>query len=102
MVLCTFPNAEVAQATAATLVEEGLAACVNLLPQVTSIYRWEGIVETAAEVLAIIKTTRDAYPRLEERICQLHPYEVPELLAFLAAQGLEAYLAWVRQSVTAP
>jgi periplasmic divalent cation tolerance protein len=101
LVLCTFPNAEIAQATATALVEEGLAACVNLAPQVTSIYRWEGKVETAGEVLTFIKTTRDGYDALEARLRQLHPYEVPEILAFPVERGSPAYLAWVRESVTA-
>lgn len=101
LVLCTFPNAEVAQSTATALVGEGLAACVNLAPQVTSIYRWEGKVESANEVLGYIKTTRSAYEALEGRLRQLHPYEVPEILAFPVERGSEAYLAWVKESVTA-
>ncbi len=93
VVLCTFPDVEKARVIAALLVERRLAACVNLLPGVESIYRWEGKVERAGEVLAVIKTTR--YPELEAALKELHPYEVPEILALPVAAGLAGYLEWL-------
>jgi periplasmic divalent cation tolerance protein len=76
-------------------VDERLAACVNLLPGVRSVYRWQGAVEEAGEILLLIKTTRTALPALQARLVALHPYELPELLAVEAADGLPAYLAWI-------
>lgn len=99
MVLCTFPDVEQAREIAAVLVERRLAACVNLLPGVESIYRWEGKVERAGEVLAVIKTTR--YPELEAALKDLHPYEVPEILALPVAAGLAGYLKWLGESCRA-
>ena len=96
VVLCTFPDPERARAIAAELVGRRLAACVNLLPGVESIYRWEGKVERAGEVLAVIKTTR--YPELEAALEELHPYEVPEILALPVAAGLAGYLKWLGES----
>jgi periplasmic divalent cation tolerance protein len=96
VVLCTFPDVEQARGIAAELVERRLAACVNLLPGVESIYRWEGKVERAGEVLAVIKTTR--YPELEAALEELHPYEVPEILALPVAAGLAGYLKWLGES----
>ena len=83
------------------LVERQHAACVNLVPGVESVYRWEGQVETAGEVLAVIKTTRAAYPALEAVLREEHPYEVPEVLALPVAVGSEAYLEWVRTEARA-
>jgi periplasmic divalent cation tolerance protein len=96
VVLCTFPDVEQARGIAVVLVERRLAACVNLLPGVESIYRWEGKVERAGEVLAVIKTTR--YPELEAALKELHPYEVPEILALPVAAGLAGYLKWLGES----
>lgn len=93
VVLCTFPDVEKARAIAAELVERRLAACVNLLPGVESIYRWEGKVERAGELLAVIKTTR--YPELEAALKELHPYVVPEILALPVEAGLAGYLKWL-------
>lgn len=72
-----------------------LAACVNLLPGLRSVYRWQRKVEAAAEVLLLVKTSAEAYPALQERLRQLHPYELPELLAVEAASGLPEYLQWL-------
>jgi periplasmic divalent cation tolerance protein len=96
VVLCTFPDLDQARQIGAALVERQVAACVNLLPGVESIYRWEGKVERAGEVLALIKTAR--YPDLEAALRELHPYDVPEILAFPIAAGLPAYLAWLAES----
>jgi periplasmic divalent cation tolerance protein len=81
------------------LVEERLVACVNLLPAVTSIYRWQGAVERATETLCILKTTRALFERLRARVLELHPYEVPELIALEIAEAHPPYLAWLRDTV---
>lgn len=98
IVLTTWPDAARARQSARTVVEEKLAACANLVPAVESIYRWEGKVETANEVLMILKTTIDRYPMLETRLRALHTYEVPEIVSLRVMDGLPAYLRWVEQS----
>ncbi len=95
MVLSTFPDAEKAAEVARVLVDEQLAACVNLVPAIRSIYRWQGAVHDDAEALAIIKTTAERYPALAARLAALHPYEVPEILALPLADGHPPYLAWL-------
>ncbi|EPO3567439.1 MULTISPECIES: divalent-cation tolerance protein CutA, partial [Enterobacteriaceae] len=92
---CTCPDADSAERIATALVAERLAACVNLLPGLRSVYRWQRKVEAAAEVLLLVKTSAEAYPALQERLRQLHPYELPELLAVEAASGLPEYLQWL-------
>lgn len=98
LVLSTFPDAATARTAAEALVNERLAACVNLLRGVESVYRWEGKVESGAEVLAVIKTTGERYPALESRLRELHPYDVPEIVALPAAAVAESYLQWVADS----
>lgn len=93
--LSTAPDLGTARALADALVDEGLAACVNLLPGLQSVYRWHGQVERSEEVLLLIKTTRTCLPALQARIVALHPYELPEVLAVESAGGLPAYLDWV-------
>ena len=95
LVFSTFPDAARARAIGRRLVTERLAACVNLLPGVTSIYVWQGKEEESAETLALIKTRRALYPALEARLRELHPYEVPEIVAVELAGGLPAYLQWL-------
>ena len=97
-VFTTWPDLETARTAARTLVEEKLAACGNIVPGVESVYRWEGKVETGAEVLVVFKTTIGRYPALEARVRALHPYAVPEVLALRVTDGLPAYLRWVEQS----
>ena len=97
--LCTCPDAGTAERIARALVDERLAACVNLLPGVRSVYRWRNAVEDADEVLLLVKSTRDALPALQARLVALHPYELPELLAVEAAGGLPAYLGWIADKV---
>ena len=101
VVFCTFPSHELARQIGTTLVEAQLAACVNLCPSVESIYRWQGKVESGREVLAMIKTTAATYPQLEARLKELHPYEVPEIIALPAAQVLPAYARGFRNRVSA-
>lgn len=96
VVLATAPDADTGAALARVLVEERLAACVNLLPGVRSIYRWEGQVEDASEVLLLIKTRADRCEALASRVRELHPYDVPEVLELPAVGGSDPYLEWVR------
>jgi len=92
---CTCPDQASAERLATALVEERLVACATLLPAARSIYRWQGAIEQADEVLVLLKTTRARYPALEARLPALHPYELPELVAVESAAGLPAYLHWV-------
>jgi periplasmic divalent cation tolerance protein len=99
VVLCTCPDAEAAGRLASGLVEERLAACVNILPAIRSIYAWRGEVQDEAEALMIIKTTHEAYPAAEAWLKEHHPYEVPEVLSVPVQDGLAAYLEWVGEAV---
>lgn len=94
-VLMTAPGAESAEAVTRALVEEELVACGNIVPGAVSIYRWKGEVHRDDEVLVILKTTGSLLPRVLERAADLHPYDVPELLALEVADGAPAYLKWV-------
>jgi periplasmic divalent cation tolerance protein len=94
----TMPDQDRAAALARSLVDEGLAACVNIVPGVKSIYRWQGRLQEDDEVLCLIKTRAAVFERTRARILELHPYEVPEILAFAVDDGSPAYLEWLRQS----
>jgi len=96
--LTTIGSESDALSLAKTLVDERLAACVNVLPAMVSIYRWKGSIEQDKEHQVVIKTSSDRLPALETRLRQIHPYELPEFL-ILDADGGAAYLAWVRESV---
>lgn len=100
LVLTNLPDRDSAQRVAQSLIENHAAACVNILAECNSVYRWEGKVENASEVPLLIKTTRSAYARVEELIQSLHPYELPEIIAVSVAAGLPVYLQWVAQEVT--
>ena len=93
--LTTCPDPATARRIADALVEEGLAACVNVLGPVESVYRWQGAIERAGEVQLLIKTTGARFDALQARLAALHPYDVPELLAFRAERGAPDYLAWI-------
>jgi periplasmic divalent cation tolerance protein len=95
IVFTTCPDATVAENLARALVDEGLAACTNILPGLRSIYRWQGKTETADEVLVLIKTTATHYRDVEQRILALHPYELPEIITVPVLNGLAPYLAWL-------
>jgi len=99
VVLCTFPDMEKAREIATRLVELRLAACVNLLPGAHSIYRWQGKVETADEVVALIKTTPALYLTLEQNLKELHPYDVPEIIALPVEKAQELYQRFVQEAV---
>jgi len=92
---CTCPDAGVAERVADALVSARLAACVNILPGVRSVYRWQGAVERADELLLLIKTTRDQVEPLAALVASLHPYELPEVLAVEVVGGSSGYLDWV-------
>jgi periplasmic divalent cation tolerance protein len=94
LVLCSCPPAE-ADRIAAALVDERLAACITVLPQAVSTYRWQGEVAREAEALLLIKTGADRVPALTARIQEIHPYELPEVIAVPVCGGLNAYIAWV-------
>ncbi len=102
IVFTTFPDIERARLAAHQLVEQGVAACVNILPGVTSVYRWQGKVEESGETLLLIKTTEAAYPLLESALKACHPYELPEIAAVSLRQGLPEYLGWVAQETVLP
>ena len=92
---CACPDLPSAQRIADALVDERLAACVNLLPGMRSVYRWQGVIQHDDEILLLIKTTRQRVDALGARIASLHPYELPELIAVEVVGGLPAYLSWV-------
>ena len=95
LVLTNVPNLECAQLIARTLVEARLAACVNLLPAVQSIYRWQGQIEEATEITLLIKTTSQQVDSLQTAIVKLHPYDVPEIIATPIVAGYAPYLQWI-------
>jgi len=97
LVITNLPDRVSAEQVARTLVESHAAACVNILAECTSVYRWQGKIESAGEVPLLIKTTRSAYPRLEQIIRTHHPYELPEIVAVPVNTGLPGYLQWVEQ-----
>ena len=100
LVLTTVEKKEDAETLARRLVEQKLAACVQILPPMTSIYRWQGSVEQAEEYLILIKTTRSAYPVLETTLRREHPYQTPEILAIAVENGVSDYLTWLYESVS--
>jgi periplasmic divalent cation tolerance protein len=99
IVLSTCGDRETAERIAHRLVELRLAACVNILPGVQSVYRWQGAVESAAEVLMLIKTNAPLIHEVQSTIAGLHSYEVPEFLVLPISGGSEAYMAWLETSL---
>ncbi|HEY9680817.1 MAG TPA: divalent-cation tolerance protein CutA [Oculatellaceae cyanobacterium] len=98
VIFVTCPPAE-SDGIASTLVSEQLAACVNIVSNVTSIYRWEGKVTRDREDLLIIKTEQNLWQTLKKRVCEIHPYEVPEIIKWSINDGYEPYLKWIADSV---
>jgi periplasmic divalent cation tolerance protein len=94
----TVPSAEVATTLARAVVGEHLAACVNVVPGLRSLYWWQGAVHDDPELLLVLKSCRDRVPALRERILGLHPYSVPELVVLPIIDGSEPYLEWIRES----
>lgn len=95
IVLTTCPDGACAERIARALVAEGLAACVNILPAVRSIYKWKGKIEDAGEQLLAIKSAAASFPAIRDRLRALHPYELPEIIAVPIVDGLPEYLAWL-------
>ena len=100
LVFTNLPDRAAAERIADALVTEGVAACVNVLGECASVYRWQGKVERAREVPLLIKTSRAAYPQLESALRKLHPYELPEIIALPVSAGLPEYLNWVAQETS--
>ena len=99
LIYVTFPDVEAAKNISRTLVKERLLACANLVPQITSIYRWEGALCEDGEALMLGKTTQACIPRLKERVAELHGYDCPCLVALPIADGLPPFLKWVADNV---
>ncbi len=99
VVFCTCETPDEASRIADTLVEERLAACVNVFPPVRSIYRWQGAVEDTQETLLLIKTVQERFRALQDRILELHSYDTPEIIALPIAEGSAPYLSWLREQV---
>jgi|SRR5581483_6340159 len=99
VVLTTLPNGNRARGFARALVGEKLAACVNIVPGLRSVYRWKGAVHDDREVLCVVKTSRAKLKKLKQRLKSLHPYEVPELIALPITDGSEPYLRWLSQAL---
>ena len=97
IVLCTCPDQDSAERLANHLIKNRLAACVNITPPVKSVYRWQGEIETADEVMLFIKTGTSSYDELEQTILSLHPYELPEVIAVPVDKGQQNYLGWITQ-----
>lgn len=102
LVITNLPDRDSALGVAEQLVTERLAACVSLLGECTSVYRWKGEMERAAEVTLLIKTRAALYPRVEAAIRALHPYELPEIVAVPISAGLPGYLQWIAAETAAP
>lgn len=95
VIFCTCPDAAVAERLATGLVTDGLAACVNILPAMRSVFKWRGAVENASEHMLIVKGASSAYPAIEAYLRSQHPYELPEIIAVSVVAGLPAYLSWL-------
>jgi periplasmic divalent cation tolerance protein len=98
LAFCTFPEADTAQRIAREMVNLQLAACGNVIPQIHSVYRWEGKIESADEALALFKLPAVRYAEFEAKLRSLHPYDVPEIISCRIDQGLPEYLRWVSES----
>jgi periplasmic divalent cation tolerance protein len=98
-VLTTLADVEAARQLVRKLVDERLVACGNIIPGVESIYRWKDVIETGAEVLVVLKTTADTYEAVARRISELHPYDVPEVIALPISRGAAPYMDWLCSNV---
>lgn len=100
--LCTVPDEETAGQIADALVSEKLAACVNIVPSIMSVYRWHDAIEHSQELLLLIKTSEPVWPLLEARILELHPYELPEIVTVPLHTGQADYIKWIKNSLINP
>jgi len=98
IVICTCPDQEIAQTIANTLVKQSLAACVNIIDKVHSIYLWQGEIQRDNEILLLIKSRYELFTKLEQLILELHPYELPEIIAVSVETGNKNYLHWIDQN----
>ena len=98
VVLCTCPTTE-AESLSQKIIEAKLAACVNILPTITSIFSWEATIQKEQESLLLIKTTQAIYPKLEAHLAEMHSYDVPEIIALPIHKGLPNYLNWINDTV---
>lgn len=101
IILTTWPDAASAEQFAKDLVGEGLAACVNILPEMKSVYRWQGELEQGNEHQLVIKTKKSLYPQVAAMIARKHPYELPEILSIAVDDGLPRYLSWIDEATHA-
>jgi periplasmic divalent cation tolerance protein len=99
--LCTVPDETIAGQIADALVSEKLAACVNIIPSIMSVYRWKDVIEHGEELLLLIKTSEAVWPLLETRILELHPYELPEIIAVPIQTGQADYTQWIKNNLIA-
>lgn len=99
LVLCTCPDQETATTIAENVVAQHLAACINIVPSVKSIYHWQGNVESAEESIMLIKTHRKKFSSLQNTITTMHPYELPEIISVDISDGLPKYLQWIASSI---
>ena len=95
IILCTFPDKESAESIARLLVNDKIAACINILPDITSIYMWEEQIKSTQEYLLLIKANKSFYHRIETLLIEYHPYELPEIIAVSIENGLPEYLSWI-------
>jgi len=99
VILCTTPDMQSAKEIAQYLVEEKLAACCNILPEITSVYSWQGTIEQASEHVLLIKTQSNNFKKLEAAILKRHPYELPEIIGIDITKGSQKYLDWISENV---
>ena len=97
VIFITVPDEPTASKVAQDLVSSQAAACVNIIPGIQSVYRWEGRIESAGELLLMVKTTAERYPEVEMRVKALHPYKVPEIIACTVDRGLDEYCTWIKR-----
>ena len=99
IIYCTVPDFETAQKISRSLVDKKYAACCNILPNITSVYRWQGKIESDSELLIMIKSGTGRYAEIEKEILRLHPYDVPEIIAAPVVEGNSSYLKWIKESI---
>lgn len=100
IILCTCPDRESAEKIARQLINDKIAACINILPGITSIYTWQGNIETEQEHLLLIKTRKDRFQAIEKSIQTSHPYEIPEIIAIPVENGLAEYMQWIESCLS--
>ncbi len=99
VIFVSFPDESTAETICRQLVENKLIACANLIPNLRSIYRWQGNIEKSSEVLAILKTTKAIFPEVKDLVLRMHPYQVPEIISFDISDAYEPYLKWILEEL---